>query len=140
MRHSVPLVFLRNDIVKGLEIVELNSWEICPFRFRLESGPKLPFAGMSRGGDQTSLALFGFLTPFVFLHDSWSLEVCDRRLRILRLDVREPGIDGQSRKGTSCPWVKANCRRGSFQMQVNRKFDGFSLPKKGRLMVCSRNG
>jgi hypothetical protein len=74
VRHTVPLIFLRDDIVEGLEVVELNDWNVCPFRVRLESGPKLPFAGMSRGGNKTSRALFGFLTPFVFLHDSWNRE------------------------------------------------------------------
>jgi hypothetical protein len=77
VRHTIPLILLRDDIVEGLEIVELNGWKVCPFRVRLESGPKLPFAGMSRGGDQTSRALFGGLTPFVFLHDSWNQEACD---------------------------------------------------------------
>ena len=62
---------------EGFEIVERNDRKLGPFRVRLESGPNLPFTGVSRGGDQPSRALVGGLTPFVFLHDSWSREACD---------------------------------------------------------------
>lgn len=70
MWNAVALIFVRHDFVEGFEIVEVNGWKFCPLRFRFQARPKLPFAGVSRGGNQTSLAIFGGLTPFVFLHDS----------------------------------------------------------------------
>ena len=74
VRHTVTLILVRDDFQQRLEIVELDSWKLCPFRFRLETRPQLPFAGMTSGGHQTRLALFGFLTPFVFLHASTNSE------------------------------------------------------------------
>lgn len=70
MRDAVALIFSRDDLVQRLEILKLNHGEVSPFGFRFESGSKLPFAAMPHGSHQTGLALFGFLAPFVFFHDS----------------------------------------------------------------------
>jgi len=69
VRQTAPLILPLDYIKKALKILKLNYRKLCPFVFRLQSRLKLPFARMARRGDQASLALFSFLTPFVFLHD-----------------------------------------------------------------------
>ena len=77
VRHAIPLILVANDFAEGFEIVERNDRKFGPFRVRLKPGLELPFAGVSRDTDQTNLTFVSVLTPFVFLHDLWSLKVRD---------------------------------------------------------------
>ena len=67
--HAIALILLPKNFSQGFEIVERNDRKLGPFRVRLQSGLKLPFAGVLRDPDQTDHAFVGVFTPFVFLHD-----------------------------------------------------------------------
>ncbi len=77
VRHAIALILFHENFSQHFELVERNIWKLGPFHVRLESGPELPFAGVSRNADKTDQAFVGVLTPFVFLHGLWSREFCD---------------------------------------------------------------
>ena len=69
VRHSIALIFPFDDIEERFQIFQINFWKLRPFILRFEPRLKLPLPSVPRDRHQTCLAFFGFLAPFVFLHD-----------------------------------------------------------------------